>query len=133
MSESQIQATFAEFAEAWNAHDPAAMAACWTANGNAIHLWGRFVAGRDGVAELLDGEHEGPMRESRYRVAALRVRPLSDTTAVVECDAVIEGVRAPNGRVYELPHRVDAVCVAEEDGRWRFATLHPSFQRADPA
>lgn len=129
MSEQQIRATFAEFTNAWNAHDVAAMAACWTASGNAVDLWGRLAAGREGVAGLLGGEHAGPMRESTYRVDDVRIRPLSDESAVVECDALIQNVLAPNGRVYELRHRVDAVIVVE-DGQWRFVTLHPSFARA---
>jgi uncharacterized protein (TIGR02246 family) len=129
MSEQQIRATFAEFTDAWNAHDVARMAACWTASGNAVDLWGRLAVGHDGVTDLLGGEHAGPMRESRYQISDVRIRSLSDEAAVVECDALIENVLAPNGRVYELRHRVDAVIVAE-DGQWRFATLHPSFASA---
>lgn len=130
MSEQQIHATFAEFREAWNAHDARAMAACWTAEGVVVDLWGRFLAGRAAVEEYLRSEHETPMRESHYRYITLEIRSLSDNTAVVACEGVLENVIAPNGKRYELPHRVDGVIVAEEDGRWRFATLHPSFKRA---
>lgn len=133
MSEQQIHATFAEFADGWNAHDPAAMAACWTSEGIVVDLWGRFVPGRANVAEYLASEHAGSMRESHYRITRVEVKPLSDTSAVVECDAIIERVVAPNGRLYELPHQLDGVAVEEEDGRWRFATLHPSFKRAERA
>lgn len=129
MSEQQIRATFAEFTNAWNAHDIEGMAACWTTSGNAVDLWGRLAAGRTGVAGLLGEEHAGPMRASSYRVDDVRVRSLSDGAAVAECDAVIENVLAPNGHAYELRHRIDAVVVADE-GQWRFATLHPSFSRA---
>jgi uncharacterized protein (TIGR02246 family) len=130
MSDQQIRATFDEFTRAWNAHDVAAMAACWTASGNAVDLWGRLAVGHDGVVALLGGEHAGPMRESRYRVDDIRVRSLSEESAVVECDAYIEGVIAPNGRVYELAHRIDAIVADAGDGQWRFVTLHPSFTRA---
>ncbi|HEX6158856.1 MAG TPA: SgcJ/EcaC family oxidoreductase [Thermoanaerobaculia bacterium] len=130
MSEQQIHATFAEFRDAWNAHDVPAMGACWTADGTVIDLWGRFMAGRASVEEYLREEHETTMRESHYRYVALDIRPLSDVAAVIECDGVIENVLAPNGKRYELAHRVDGVMVADADGRWRFATLHPSFKHA---
>lgn len=130
MSEQQIHATFAEFVEAWNAHDARAMAACWTAEGSVVDLWGRFVAGREAVAEYLRGEHATTMRESHYRYVEPRIRALSESAAVIECEGVIENVLAPNAKPYDLAHRVDGVVVADGDGRWRFATLHPSFKRA---
>lgn len=129
MYEEQIRATFAEFAAAWNDHDVASMAGCWCEGGSAVDPWGRFASGRDGVFNLLAGEHEGPMRESSYRLQTLEIKQLSDRSAVVTCEAVIDGVRAPNGRIYALPHHVDAVVVADED-RWRFLSLHPSLPRA---
>jgi uncharacterized protein (TIGR02246 family) len=127
--EQQIRARFDAFAEAWNAHDVAAMVACWTDGGNVTHPWGTFAAGRDDITRLLAGEHDGPMRESRWVVSELRIRPLSDHTAVVQCDAVLEGVRAPNGKAYELPHQIDAV-LAQDGDAWRFVSLHPSFANA---
>ncbi|HYC59737.1 MAG TPA: SgcJ/EcaC family oxidoreductase [Thermoanaerobaculia bacterium] len=128
--EEQIRARFTEFANAWNAHDVGAMVDCWTDGGNVTHPWGTFAAGREAITTLLTSEHDGPMRDSRWIVADLRIRPLSERTAVVQCDAVLEGVRAPNGKPYELPHQIDAV-LAEEDGRgWRFVSLHPSFAHA---
>jgi uncharacterized protein (TIGR02246 family) len=129
VSEAQIRATFDEFAAAWNDHDVASMAACWCEGGSAVDPWGRFASGRDGVNRLLAGEHEGPMRESSYRVATIAINPLSESSAVATCEAFIDGVRAPNGRVYTLPHHIDAVLVAD-DGRWRFLSLHPSLPRA---
>jgi len=130
--EREIRERFVTFADAWNAHDVEAMAACWVENGNVTHPWGTFAAGRDAVARLLAGEHTGPMRDSRYRFDGLQVRPLSDYAAVVECDGVIEQVRAPNGSAYELRHRINAVLVRPEEGlgEWRFMSLNPSVTSA---
>jgi uncharacterized protein (TIGR02246 family) len=127
--ERQVRTTIEEFVRAWDAHDVAALAACWTDGGSVVDPWGRFAAGREAVTELLTREHGDLMRESSYRVDALRIRPLSETSAVIECDAVIENALAPNGKRYELAHRVDAVLVADGE-RWRFISLHPSFARA---
>ncbi|HEX8618425.1 MAG TPA: SgcJ/EcaC family oxidoreductase [Thermoanaerobaculia bacterium] len=124
MSEQQIRERFDAFANAWNAHDVAAMADCFIERGNVTHPWGAFAAGREEIARLLAADHEGPMRESRWRFEQLSIRQLSDRAAVVECNGVVEGVRAPNGNRYELPHRVNAV-VVDEDG-WRFLSLNPN-------
>jgi uncharacterized protein (TIGR02246 family) len=127
--DEEIRARFGAFADAWNAHDVAAMVDCWTPTGNITHPWGTFAAGREAMTQLLAGEHAGPMRESRWKVANLQVRPLSDSTAVVQCDATLEGVRAPNDKAYDLPHRIDAV-IARDGDAWRFVSMHPSFVHA---
>jgi uncharacterized protein (TIGR02246 family) len=127
----KIEARVAEFARAWNTHDVAAMTACFAAGGNVTHPFGTFAAGHDGIAKLLSGEHEGSMRESRWVVQELRARPISDRAAVVQIDALLEGVRAPNDRPYDLPHQIDAVLVADDAGDdWHFVSLHPSYTRA---
>jgi uncharacterized protein (TIGR02246 family) len=128
MSEQQIRERFDAFASAWNAHDVEAMTACFVERGNVTHPWGAFAAGREEIARLLAGEHDGPMRESRWRFEQLSIRQLSDRAAVVECNGIIDGVRAPNGSPYELPHRVNAV-VVDEDG-WHFLSLNPTISRA---
>ncbi|HEX2061989.1 MAG TPA: hypothetical protein VHK90_14705 [Thermoanaerobaculia bacterium] len=64
------------------------------------------------------------MRDSRYRLDELRVRPLSERSVVAECDGVLENVRAPNGSAYELPHRIHAVLV--DEGGWQFLSMNPS-------
>jgi uncharacterized protein (TIGR02246 family) len=125
MSE-EVRATFDRFASAWNVHDVEAMADCWIDEGNAIDVWGKLAVGRAGVIELLRGEHETPMRDSNYRLLSVNVRELSPESVVAECEAVIDDVRAPNGRLYQLKHRLDAVLV-KRDGAWRFMSIHPSF------
>lgn len=126
--EQEVRSCFERFAAAWNAHDVTAMVACWAPAGTAIDPWGRFAAGQEGVGRLLGGEHESSMRQSRYTIRDVQVRTLSAESVVAVCDAVIEGVLAPNAATYDLPHRVDAVLVKQ--GEWRFLSLHPSFSRA---
>ena len=82
-----------------------------------------------GITALLTEEHGGAMRDSRWIVSSLRIQPLSDRTAVVQCEGLLESVRAPNGKPYELPHQIDAVVVQDGDS-WQFVSFHPSFVRA---
>jgi uncharacterized protein (TIGR02246 family) len=124
-----IRATFDEFAEAWNRHDAEAMANCWIEDGSVVDLWGGFAARRAGIRDFLAGEHEQPMRDSAYRITKLDVKPISSATAIAECDAVIDEVRAPNGKAYTLHHKLDAVLVRDGE-RWRFLSVHPSFSHA---
>ena len=122
-----IRSTLDEFVEAWDAHEPARMALCWAESGNAIDPWGRYAHGRAAVEELLAGEHRAAMWDSTYRFLQVVVRELGDDTALAECEAVIEGAHAPNGRSYTLPHEVSAV-LRYDGGVWRFLSLHPSFR-----
>lgn len=127
--EEPIRSRFDEFTRAWNAHDVPAMVACFAAAGNITHPLGAFAAGHQGITDLLTEEHEGAMRDSRWVVSSLRIQPLSDRTAVVQCEGLLESVRRPNGKPYELPHQIDAVVV--QDGHdWQFVSFHPSFVRA---
>lgn len=128
MSEEQIRKRFEAFAAAWNAHDVEAMAECFSERGNITHPWGTFAAGREEIVRLLAGEHEGAMRESHWRLETLTARALSDRSAAVESEGVLEGVRAPNGTSYTLPHRISAVLV-DENG-WRFLSMNPTITPA---
>ncbi|MCU1350269.1 MAG: hypothetical protein JWO56_3299, partial [Acidobacteria bacterium] len=100
--EQDARAMFDDFARGWNAHDAAAMAALWIEDGTVIDLWGHIAHGREAIERFLAGEHREPMRDSSYRVIATVVEPRSEEVAIVECTAVIEGVRNPKGRSYAL-------------------------------
>jgi len=124
--EQDARAMFEEFARGWNAHDANAMAALWIEDGTVIDLWGHFAHGRAAIEQFLAGEHREPMRDSTYRVLATVAEPRSEEMAIVECTAVIEGVRNPKGRSYALPHRVVGV-MRRDGGAWRFLSLHPTL------
>lgn len=129
MFEDSIRERFETFIAAWNAHDVPAMTQCFTATGNITHPWGTFAAGHDEIARLLTDEHEGTMRESNLQPVQLRVRTLSEGSAVADFEGVLEGVRAPNGSPYQLPHFIHAVLI-DQDG-WLFLSMNPSVdQRA---
>lgn len=128
MEQQEIREHFDRFASAWNRHDIAGMVDCWTSDGSAIDPWGRFAAGHEAISRLLASEHETSMRDSRYQILSVGVHPLSGDAAIVECEALIEDVLAPNGKTYELHHHIDAV-VVRHDG-CRFLSLHPTFARA---
>jgi uncharacterized protein (TIGR02246 family) len=121
-----LQELLDRYVAAWNAHDVEALTNCWVESGNIVHPWGRYAAGRQAITDLLREEHATEMSGSRQLLLSVKAKPLSDDMTIFECDAAIEDVRAPNGRLYRLPHRLNGVAVHESD-RWRFVSLHPSF------
>ena len=121
-----LQQLLDAYVAAWNAHDVEALADCWIESGNIVHPWGRYAAGREAIVDLLREEHATEMSGSTQLLISVKAKPLSDDMTIFECDAAIEDVRAPNGRLYRLPHRLNGVAVQQPD-RWRFVSFHPSF------
>src|SRR5688500_6010127 len=66
----------AAFVDAWNAHDPKAMAALFAEDGDAINPHGRVATGRAEVEKMFTDEHKGtgPLRESTIAVKSETVR-----------------------------------------------------------
>jgi len=122
--EDPIRERFETFIAAWNAHDVKAMTDCFVASGNITHPWGTFAAGHEEIARLLTHEHQGTMRESQLQPVQIRVRTLSEGSAVADFEGVLEQVRAPNGSPYQLPHSIHAVLI-QQDG-WFFLSMNPS-------
>ena len=107
------------FAEAWNRHDADALAAMWSADGELNHPWGFHAVGRDAVRRLLTEEHTGSMRASTLRITGVTAAAGARN---VEVDGVLENVQAPNGRAYELRHKLSVLFV-EEAGALRIRTM----------
>ena len=116
-----VEETIARFAAAWNAHDADALAALWTDDGELDHPWGFHAKGRDAVRRLLAEEHAVSMRESVLHIANVTSRA-EEKNVLAEIDGVLEGVRAPNGRPYELRHKMSVMFVPDGDA-WRIRTM----------
>ena len=119
----ELERTMARFCDAWNRHDAGELAALWSEDGELHHPWGLRRVGREAIRELLASEHSGSMSESRLSVERIDSGPPSDTVAA-EIDAVVQGVRAPNGRPYDLPTVISALFVRAGE-EWKIRTLTP--------
>ncbi|HYC92081.1 MAG TPA: nuclear transport factor 2 family protein [Thermoanaerobaculia bacterium] len=118
-----FEQTLSRFCDAWNRHDAGELASLWSEDGELHHPWGLRRVGRDAIRELLASEHAGTMAESELTVERIEAGPASDTVAV-EIDAVLKGVLAPNGRLYDLPTVMSALFVRSGDG-WQIRSLAP--------
>ena len=120
---ADLDRTMDRFRDAWNRHDAGELAALWAEDGELHHPWGLHRVGREAIRELLASEHASSMAESELSVERIECGPASDTVAV-EIDAVLKGVRAPNGRPYDLPTVMSALFVRAGDD-WQIRSLTP--------
>jgi uncharacterized protein (TIGR02246 family) len=118
-----LEQTIARFCDAWNRHDARELAALWVEDGELNHPWGRRGVGRDAIRELLLAEHADTMAASELTVQRIATHAATDT-ATAEIDAVLKGVRAPNGRPYDLPAVMSALFVRSDQG-WQIRTMTP--------
>ena len=120
-----LQETIERFCDAWNRHDAGELAAMWSDTGELNHPWGFHRVGREAIRELLLAEHAGSMAQSRLSVREISTNGDARSMAA-EIRAVLEGVRAPNGRAYDLPHVMSALFVrAGVDDEWRIRSMTP--------
>lgn len=96
-AEAAIHATYKKFAETWNRHDAAAMAALWTEDGDHMEPDGRTVHGRAEVEKLLAIEHGSVFKDSQLHLAVEHVRMATDDVAVVDGTYELFGATDPRG------------------------------------
>jgi uncharacterized protein (TIGR02246 family) len=118
---SVLEEIINRFRDAWNRHDAGALAALWVENGELHHPWGERRVGRDAIRELLHVEHSTNMAGSELLVERITTSDRADSVSA-EIDGVLKGVRAPNGRTYDLPHVLSALFVREGE-EWQIRTM----------
>ncbi|MEE9179407.1 MAG: SgcJ/EcaC family oxidoreductase [Vicinamibacteria bacterium] len=123
--EEAIQTRLDEFVAAWNHHDAKAMAAIWAPDGDLINPFGRVAKGRPEVEKLFIDEHASFMKGTTYKVTSSSVRVLGSEAAVLDFDAEITGMKAPDGSDRPaFEHHVTIVMV-KKDGAWWFVAARP--------
>jgi uncharacterized protein (TIGR02246 family) len=116
-NDAQIRQVADDFAAAWNKHDPTAMAYFWSAEGDLINPSGRKAKGLTEIQRLFQGEHNGPMKNSTYATTAMSIRYLDSTLALMDNDAEISGIAAPDGSTSSLKAHVFNV-LRKSGGKW---------------
>ncbi len=131
--EEAIQTRLDEFVAAWNNHDAKAIAAIWAPDGDLINPFGRVAKGRPEVEKLFIDEHASFMKGTTYKVTSSSVRVLGSEAAVLDLDADVTGMKAPDGT--DLPtfdHHVTIVMV-KKDGAWWIVAARPVEYVPTPA
>jgi len=121
-----------EWCEAWNKHDPKAMAAFWTADGDLINPFGRHAKGTAEIEKLFTEEQTGPMKDSTYSGTVENIRHIGDV-AIVDVEGEITGMKNAEGN--EMPpfkHHVTWIA-RKVDGKWMAEGARAFAYRRPPA
>lgn len=123
--EEAVKDVLDQLVAAWNIHDAKAIAALWAPDGDLINPFGRVAKGRPEVEKLFTDEHTSFMKGTTYSVTSISVTVLGSEAAVLDCDAKVTGMKAPDGS--DLPvfdHHVTVV-MAKKDGAWWIVAARP--------
>lgn len=119
-----IKDRLAEFAAAWNQHDPKALAAVWAEDGDLINPAGRHAKGRQEVEQLFSDEQEGIFKGTSFQITVESVRMLPGDIALVDANWKITAAPGagqqppmPDGHVFMVMHR--------ESGKWMVVSGRP--------
>lgn len=119
--EQAIRAVYAEFTAAWNAHDPARMAACWSIDGDLREPDGAHARGRAAIEGVFAAQQRGPLRASRVALTIERVTPVTADVAMVDGRFDITGALGKDGQTLPPSTGLMSAVLVREAGTWRVA------------
>jgi len=121
-----------EFKAAWDRHDPKALAAFWTADGDLINPFGRVAKGRAEIEKLFQDEQTGIMKGTTFNLLADSAREIDADAAVADWDVEITGMKGPDGAAMPpLKNHVTVVWV-KHGGNWWAAAARPVMYPPPP-
>jgi len=106
-----------EFADAWNKHDATALAYLWSADGDLINPMGRRASGLTEIQRLFADEQSKAMKNTTFTITGMKVRFVNPQMAVIDQDAEVTGIAAPDGTTMSLKPHVVAL-VSKSGGQW---------------
>jgi len=130
--EEKIRARAQEFADAWNKHDPTAMALLWSVDGDLINPSGRRASGIAEIQRLFADEQSKAMKNATYTITGIKVRFLSPTMAIIDEDAEVAGIANPDGTTVTLKPHVIAL-MTKSGGQWWIAAVRAYSYLPPPA
>jgi uncharacterized protein (TIGR02246 family) len=119
--EELIRARAQEFADAWNKHDPTAMAYVWSVDGDVVNPSGRRASGLTEIQRMFADEQSKAMKNTTFTVTGLKVRFLNPQTAIVDEDLEVAGIANPDGTTATMKPHVTSV-MTKSGGQWWIAS-----------
>ena len=121
------------FVDAWNVHDPKAMAAVFAEDADVLNPWGRKATGRAEIEKLFVDEQtgKGPLRDSTMTVESESVRTVTADVAISDAELVVTGAYAPDGSKAP-PMNFHATHVWKKNGEsWQIFSCRPYLKPAE--
>jgi uncharacterized protein (TIGR02246 family) len=107
-----------DFAFAWNRHDPRAMAALFTADGDIVTPYGQFLKGRPAIEAEFTREQTGWAKDVSLTATIDGLRFIKPDVALVDGTVSAAGARETDGKITTLRGRFTNVMVLR-DGQWQ--------------
>ena len=124
--EDAIRKRHGEFMANWNKHDAKAMAAMWAEDGDLINPGGIHAKGPAEIEKFFTEEHSAVMKGTTYSGTITDIRFAAPNVAVVDVDAVVTGMKAPDGTdAPPLKHHVTWVAV-KKNRKWMALAARPA-------
>jgi uncharacterized protein (TIGR02246 family) len=116
--EKAIREIEARWAAAWNRHDPAALAATYAPDADAINLAGELFQGRAAFQKSLEELHSGKTQTSVWQTERTEIKFLTPEIAVVHVYANSRGDRNPDGSTMRPRHVILTRVEVKREGKW---------------
>ncbi|MFN2385260.1 MAG: SgcJ/EcaC family oxidoreductase [Thermoanaerobaculia bacterium] len=129
--EAAIRKVHADFTAAWNRHDPAALAAIWSADGDLVNPEGRWAKGNAEVQKNFADEQAGIFKSSTFTNTVTGVRFLTPNIAIVDASFEIRNATPANAPPMTQKGLYKAVMV-KDGGTWRTASAMAMAPVAPP-
>ncbi len=120
--EREVHDTYKSFAEAWNKHDPSAMAALWTADGDHMEPDGRTVFGSTEVKRLMTYEHSTVFKNSQLHLAVEHVRLATPNVAIADGTYELFGATDPQGNKIGVRSGYFTSVLVKDDTGWKVSS-----------
>lgn len=119
-----------EIAQAWNAGDARAYAACYCPDGTFTNTNGTIDTGRDDVARTAEEAFQGVLAGTKVSLTVRKLRLIRPDVAIADLDTRVSGMHAagngPGGEV-----RISQMLVlVKEDDHWWITAQHNAMQPA---
>lgn len=121
----QLEPTMQQFEEAWNRHDPQALAATFAPDAVLINPAGRVARGRAEIEQLFADEQGGVMKGTRFSHRLTDVRQVAPGLVFLDEQITIAGARDPRGRPLPDQQIHAALLMQQRGGTWQVLEARP--------
>ncbi|WP_202922937.1 SgcJ/EcaC family oxidoreductase [Nesterenkonia haasae] len=110
------------FAAAWNRHDANSLAALFVEDADFINVVGLWWEDQDSIRSAHDYGFRKIFADSHMTVDHVKVRPLSEESAVIVWEWSLTGQQSPEGSPAARRRGLFTFVVLQQEGRWRTVT-----------